>query len=137
VREWRQSVSRLKIKVISMKFNDLQVYKRLFTLTLKVSELTMTFPKHEMYELGSQLRRSSNSIPANLAEGFGNKHTNIFTECISRSQGELRESLHHLDIACKKGYLKEKEFDEFYNEYEECSKMLYGLEKSLLLKYKK
>lgn len=120
-----------------MKFNDLQVYRRLSDLTLKVSNLTMTFPKHEIYELGSQLRRSSNSVPANLAEGFGNKHTNIFTECISRSQGELRESQHHLDIAYKKGYLKKKEFDEFYKEYEECSKMLYGLEKSLLIKYKK
>lgn len=120
-----------------MKFNDLQVYKRLSDLVLKISSLTMTFPKHELYELGSQLRRSSNSVPANLAEGFGNKHTNIFTECISRSQGELRESLHYLDIAYKKGYLNKGEFEKFYNEYEECSKMLYGLEKALLLKYKK
>jgi len=119
-----------------MKFNDLKVYKRFLILTLDVSKLTMTFPKHELYELGSQLRRSSNSIPANLAEGFGNKHTKIFTECINRSQGELRESLHHLDVAYKKGYLKEKQFDKYYNEYEECSKMLYGLEKSLLLKNK-
>lgn len=120
-----------------MKFNDLQVYKRLSELALKINKLTLTFPKHELYELGSQLRRSSNSVPANLAEGFGNKHTNIFTECISRSQGELRESQHHLDIACKKGYLDKKEFEKFYCEYEECSKMLYGLEKALLLKYKK
>ena len=120
-----------------MKFNDLQVYKRLSILALKMNDLTLTFHKYELYELGSQLRRSSNSIPANLAEGFGNKHTTIFTECISRSQGELRETLHHLDIATKKGYLKKKEFEEFYNEYEECAKMLYGLEKSLLLKPKK
>lgn len=120
-----------------MKFNDLQVYQRLFTLALKMDTLTMTFPKHELYELGSQLRRSSNSVPANLAEGFGNKHTNIFTECISRSQGELRETQHHLNIAHSKKYLGKKEFDEFYNEYEECSKMLYGLEKSLMAKPKK
>lgn len=120
-----------------MKFSDLQVYKRLFTLALQVNKLTMTFPKHELYELGSQLRRSSNSVPANLAEGFGNKHTNIFTECISRSQGELRETQHHLDIACHKNYLKKEEFDKLYGEYEECSKMMYGLEKSLLAKPKK
>jgi hypothetical protein len=42
-----------------------------------------------------------------------------------------------LDIAYKKGYLNKKEFEEYYCEYEECSKMLYGLEKALLLKYKK
>ncbi len=120
-----------------MKFNDLQVYKRLFTLALQVNKLTMTFPKHELYELGSQLRRSSNSGPANLAEGFGNKHTNIFTECISRAQGEIRETQHHLDVAHHKDYLEKEEFDKLYNEYEECSKMLYRLEKSLLAKPKK
>ena len=120
-----------------MKFSDLNVYKKLFNLVLKVDKFTMSFPKHELYELGSQVRRSSNAIPANLAEGFGNKHTNIFTECISRAQGELRETEHHLGIALKKGYITRKEFDEIYKEYEECAKMLYGLEKSLLIKPKK
>lgn len=47
-----------------MKVEDLEVYKKLFHLVLEVHELTMTFPKHELYELGSQLRRSSNSAPA-------------------------------------------------------------------------
>lgn len=120
-----------------MRYSDLQVYKRLFTLALQVNDLSMTFPKHELYEIGSQIRRSSNSAPANLAEGFGNKHTNIFTECISRSQGEIRETQHHLHIAYKKGYCKKEEFDKLYNEYEECSKMLYGLEKSLSAKPRK
>ncbi len=119
-----------------MKFSDLNVYKKLFMLALRVDKLTMTFPKHELYELGSQLRRSSNSVPANLAEGFGNKHTSIFTECISRSQGELRETEHHLGVALKKKYLSQKEFGILFEEYEECAKMLYGLEKSLSAKHK-
>lgn len=120
-----------------MKFQDLTVYKKLFSLAMKVHKLTLTFPDFEKYELGSQLRRSSNSGPANLAEGFGNKHTNIFTECISRAQGEIRETEHHLGISYRKGYIIKKEFDELYGEFEECSKMLYGLEKSLLAKPKK
>ena len=57
---------------------DLDVYKKLFNLHIKVHNLTLTFPGFELYELGSQLRRSSNSIPANLAEGFNNKHTKIY-----------------------------------------------------------
>lgn len=57
-----------------MEFQDLEVYQRLLKLSLEIHDLTMTFPKFELYELGSQLRRSSNSGPANLAEGFGNKH---------------------------------------------------------------
>lgn len=103
-------------------------------LALEVHDLTMQFPKFEMYELGSQMRRSSNSSPANLAEAFGNKHTNIYLEGISRAQGELRETQHHLDIAYKKGYLNKKDYDDFIKKYEECSKMLYGLEKSLEVK---
>jgi four helix bundle protein len=52
-------------------FEDLDVYKKLVELHLEVHELTMTFPKYEMYELGSQVRRSSNAIPANIAARGG------------------------------------------------------------------
>ncbi len=43
-----------------MLFTDLLVYKKLFDLALSVNDLTLKFPKFEMFELGSQLRRSSN-----------------------------------------------------------------------------
>lgn len=119
-----------------MRVEDLEVYKKLFKLALEVHEITMNFPKFEMYELGSQARRSSNSAPANLAEGFSNKHTNIYLESISRAQGEIRETRHHLKIAYKKGYITEEKLNYFIKEYEECSKMLYGLEKSLEAKRK-
>lgn len=119
-----------------MRVEDLKVYQKLSKLALEVNDLTMDFPKFEMYELGSQLRRSSNSAPANLAEGFGNKHTNIYTECISRTQGEIRETKHHLKVAYQKGYLTKEKLDYFIAEYEECSKMLYGLENSLNSKKK-
>jgi four helix bundle protein len=115
-----------------MLVENLRVYKKLCKLAIKVHNLTMTFPKYEMYELGSQLRRSSNSIPANLAEGFGNKHTNIYTESISRAQGELRETSHHLKMAFRKGYIAEEELRKLIKEYTKCSKMLYRLERSLV-----
>lgn len=75
-----------------MKVEDLKVYKKLFTLAIEIYKLTLTFPKFEIYELGSQLRRSANSPAANLAEGFDNKHTNIYLESISRAQGEIRNA---------------------------------------------
>src|SRR3989344_539800 len=119
-----------------MRVEDLNVYKKLFKLAYEVNELTMAFPKHEMYELGSQLRRSSNSSPANVAEGFGNKHTNIYLESISRSQGEIRETKHHMYMAYKRKYITKEKSDYFIKAYEECSKMLYGLERSLEQKKK-
>lgn len=120
-----------------MRIEDLEVYRKLFKLALEVNETTLRFPTYELYEIGSQLRRSSNSAPANLAEVFGNKHTNIYLEGISRAQGEIRETIHHLRMAYKKEYILKEQLDYFIERYEECSKMLYGLEKSLQRKMRK
>ena len=64
-------------------FRDLRVYQELCRLHLAVHEESLRFPKFEMYELGSQVRRSSNSAPAILAEGWGSRHTNIYIEAIT------------------------------------------------------
>jgi four helix bundle protein len=120
-----------------MELKDLKVYRKLFDLHLEANQISLTFPKFETYELGSQVRRSSNSATANLAEGFSNKHTNIYTECISRSQAEIRETLHHMRVALKKEYITPEQFARLETEYQECSKMLYGLEKALMTKPRK
>lgn len=117
-----------------MKFDsveDLDVYKKLFALAIEVNDLTMLFPKFELFELGSQLRRSSNSSPANLAEGFNNKHTNIYLEGISRAQGEIRETIHHLKVCFQKKYLNEEKLSYLLKEYDVCGRMLTNLGKSL------
>ncbi len=68
-------------------FEDLEVYQKLCELHLEINELTLGFPKFELFELGSQLRRSSNSAPANIAEGWNNKHVNIYLKGINRGPG--------------------------------------------------
>lgn len=113
------------------KVEDLEVYQKLSSLAIEIHNLTLTFPKFELYELGSQLRKSSNSAPANLAEGFNNKHINIYLEGISRAQAEIKETRHHLKMAYWKQYLTKEKLKYFINKYEECSRMLKGLEKSL------
>ncbi|HEX4440694.1 MAG TPA: four helix bundle protein [Thermoanaerobaculia bacterium] len=113
-------------------FEDLVVYQRLVELHLEVNSLTMDFPKHEMYELGSQLRRSSNAIAANIAEAWNNKHVSIYLEGINRSLGELRETRHHIRIAARKGYLKAEVIEPLLSRYEECARMLRGLELALM-----
>ena len=112
-------------------FEDLEVYKKLFQLHLEVNTLTLTFPKFEMYELGSQLRRSSNSIATNLAEGWNNNHIKMYLEGINRAFGELRETKHHLSVAFNKGYITSDAYNSIIERYEECGRMLRGLEKSL------
>ena len=113
-------------------YEDLEVYQKLCDLHIEVNDLTFTFPKFEIYELGSQLRRSSNSAPANIAEGWNNKHINIYLEGINRSQGELRETRHHLKMAFRKKYMAEAKYHDVINRYDECGRMLKALEKSLI-----
>lgn len=120
-----------------MRVDDLDVYKRLVELVMEINDITLRFPSFEKYELGAQLRRSSNSITANLAEGFGNKHANLYTESISRAQGELRETKHHLRIAQRKGYISAKSFSRLFAELEICSKMLFRLEEAIHYKWNK
>lgn len=112
-------------------FRDLDVYKKLFQLHMEVHDISLTFPKFEMYELGSQIRRSSNSGPANISEGWNNKHTNIFIESINRAIGECQETQHHLNVAFEKNYITQEQFEDLDNRYSECIKMLYGLKKKL------
>jgi four helix bundle protein len=113
------------------RFEDLEVYCKLCELHLEVNRFSLEFPKFELHELGSQIRRSSNSIAANIAEGWNNRHINIYLEGINRALGELQETKHHLYVAFRKGYLDEKVYKEYLEKYNECSRMLRGLEQSL------
>jgi four helix bundle protein len=112
-------------------YENLEVYQRLCKLHLEIHGLTLSFPDFEKFELGSQLRRASNSAPANLAEGWNNKHINIYLEGINRAIGEIQETKHHLNIAVKKKYLSDEKLSYFLEEYNNCGKMLNGLRNSL------
>jgi four helix bundle protein len=52
-------------------FREIKVWAKAHALTVEIYKVTAEFPREEMYGLTSQLRRSSASVPANIAEGFG------------------------------------------------------------------
>lgn len=54
-------------------YKDLDIYKMAYDYALEVHEMTMKLPKYEIYEQGSQIRRSSKSIKDNIAEGYGQR----------------------------------------------------------------
>jgi len=110
---------------------DLEVYKKLCRLHIKVCDLTHAWPQEEKYELGSQARRSSNSAPAQLAEKNDDRHIRNKIEGVNRSRGEAAETIHHLFISKLKGYITESTYIEFRDRYKECIRMLNGLEKAL------
>ena len=114
-----------------MEVEDLEVYKKLCQLHIEVCDLTHQWPLEEKYELASQVRRSSNSAPAQLAEKNDDRHIRNKIEGVNRSRGEAAETIHHLFMAKLKEYISEEVYLEFKGRYKECIRMLNGLEKSL------
>src|SRR4051812_29328705 len=117
-----------------MRVEDLVVYQKLCDSHLEVCDLTHKWPEDENYELGSQVRRSSNSAPAQLAEKHSDRHVRNKIEGVNRSRGEALETLHHLYIASRKLYIDHEVFDAYRSRYQECVRMLNGLERKLELK---
>ena len=114
-----------------MRVEDLKVYQKLCQLHLEICELANHWPSEEKYELGGQVRRSSNSAPANLAEKHSDRHIRNKIEGVNRARGESLETIHHLYIAKLKSYIDDKIYNNFRNRYLECVRMLNRLEKTL------
>jgi four helix bundle protein len=114
-----------------MRVEDLIVYQKLCDLHIDVCDLSACWPIEEKYELRSQLRRSSNSAPAQLAEKHSDRHVRNKIEGVNRARGEALESVHHLYIASRKGYLLSGDFESYRTRYQECVRMLNGLERKL------
>ena len=114
-----------------MRVEDLKVYQKLCRLHIDVCKISDSWPRSERFELTSQVRRSSNSAPANLAEKHSDRHVRNKIEGVNRSRGEALETVHHLFIASLKGYITKAQLDELRDRYWECVRMLNGLERTL------
>ena len=105
---------------------DLDVYKRGFELAGRVFVLTQKFPKEETYSLTDQVRRSSRSVCANLAEAWGKRrYKAVFINKLTDSYAELLETQTWLDFSVSCGYVTREVVAELDKEY-------IGLRQSLL-----
>src|SRR2546423_7392690 len=114
-----------------MRVEDLVVYQKLCQLHIELSTLTRRWRREERFELTSQVRRSSNSSPAQLAEKHSDRHVRNKIEGVNRSRGEALETIHHLFIAKLKSYHSEESYQEYQQRYQECVRMLNGMERTL------
>lgn len=110
---------------------DLKVYQKLVDLHIEISSLSLRWPDFEKYELGGQVRRSSNSAGANLAEKHSDRHVRNKIEGVNRARTEALETVHHLYVARRKEYIDSEMFHRFKSRYQECVRMLNGLERTL------
>jgi four helix bundle protein len=106
-------------------YRDLEIFQLSYDLAVKVHYLTLKLPKYELYEEGSQIRRSSKSICSNIVEGFGRrKYQADFIKFLISAHASCDETLIHLKFIYDSKYIDEQNYISFKNEYEELSKKI-------------
>ncbi len=109
-------------------YRDLKVYQLSYKLALEIHEITKFFPKEEKYSLTDQIRRSSRSVPAIIAEAWKKRrYQKMFVAKIVDAAGEAGETEVWLDFSKDFGYLDEAKYRELTNRYEEVNKMLNSM----------
>ena len=112
-------------------FRNLQVWEKAHILALDVYKATMSFPKDEIYGLTSQIRRSSTSIPTNIAEGCGRNGEAELARFMTISMGSASEVEYQLLLAHDLGYLGKNIYNELHEKVTEVKRMLAGFIKTL------
>lgn len=107
---------------------DLKVYQLAYRLAMEVFRISRTFPEDERYSLTSQIRRSSRSVAANLAEGYRKRqYPQMFVSKMADCDAEATETLVWLDFARDCGYLPPENCETLTEGYEEVGRMLSGM----------
>ncbi len=113
---------------MSQGFKDLKVYKLAYEAAMKIFEISKSFPKEETYSLTDQIRKSSKSVCANIAEGYRKRiYPKHFTSKISDADGECSETMVWLDFSKDCNYISLEIHKELTYSYEEIGKMLGGM----------
>lgn len=96
-------------------YRDLEIWSMARELVVHVHRMTLEkLPKFEMYEQGSQIRRSSKSISSNIVEGFGrNRYKNDYIKFLTYALASCDETRDHLEILYETGSLKDKALFEY------------------------
>ena len=108
-------------------YKELIVWQKSFQLTLQIYQVTLLFPKEEIYTLTSQIRRSSLSIPSNIAEGHSRKTTKEYLSFLRIAFSSAAELETQLLLAHKLRYISEVRFKEINNLLTEILKLLNSI----------
>jgi four helix bundle protein len=109
-------------------YKDLKVWQKAHAFTLKIYTITQSFPKQEMYGITNQIRRSSSSVPANIAEGCGKLTQNDFARFLQIALGSANETEYFLILSFDLKYINnEQEFNELLDNINEIKAMLISL----------
>ncbi len=114
-------------------YRDLEVFQLSFELAVEVDRVSKALPKHELYEVGSQIRRSAKSIPANIAEGFGRRrYKQEYIKFLVYALASCDETRVHLDILFQTGSLQEAFYQPLASRYDLLGRKLNNFLQSVI-----
>ena len=107
---------------------ELDVYKKAFVTAMQIFRASKAFPKEETYSLTDQIRRSSRSVCANLAEAWRKRrYEAAFVAKLSDCEAEAAETQSWLEFAVQCGYLNKPDGTELFQVYHEILGTLVGM----------
>ncbi|MCA9406111.1 MAG: four helix bundle protein [Candidatus Omnitrophica bacterium] len=114
-------------------FEQLKVWQKAHSLTLKIYQVTRSFPKEEQFGLISQIKRACISVCANIAEGQS-KTRKDFLRFLDISLASLQETKYYLILSKDLAILDSEKFRDLIQSTDEVGKMLHGLKKAIKTK---
>lgn len=116
---------------VRFRFQRLDVWQEARVLNREIYELTRGFPKEELFGLTSQMRRSSRSVAANIAEGSGRNSDRDFRQFLEISYGSATELASDLYLASDVALLLEPDRERLLDRIEAVTAQLSGLNRTL------
>ena len=107
-------------------YKDLEIYQLAYRLAFEIHKMSLTLPKYELYEQGSQIRRSSKSVKDTIVEGYGRKrYKPEFIKFLVYSHSSCDETISQLEML-KGLYPEIKDFSQLFEEYENPGKKIHS-----------
>jgi len=106
-------------------YRDLEIYQLSFELAMKLHKISLKLPKYELYEEGSQLRKSTKGVCSCIVEGYGRRrYKNDFIRFLTYAQASCDETDVHLDFIHASGYINDQVYREMKEENEKLGRKI-------------
>ncbi|MBI1879640.1 MAG: four helix bundle protein [Chloroflexi bacterium] len=115
-------------------YEDSDIYKLAKQMAVEIHQMALNeLPKFEMYEEGTQIRRSSKSVVANFVERYGRRHYKAeYIKFLTYTLASCDETKAHLELLHETGSILPDRFQYFYTNYRKIGGMLYNLRQSAI-----
>ena len=111
--------------MVMKSYRDLEIYNLSYELAIKIHKMSLMLPKYELFEEGSQLRRSSKGITSSIVEGYGRRRYKLdFIKFLVYAHASCDETILHLNFIKDTHDIAEKDISCFLNEYEKLGRKI-------------